>query len=52
MVESQKKLHRGPNGRERVGSWRGGQPSSPNQLEGSRSGVWGAAPAEIEFGAF
>jgi len=24
----------------------------PNQLEDSSSGVWAAAPTEIEFGAF
>ena len=35
-----------------VCSWRGGKWSPPNQLEGSPSGVWDAAPAEIEFGAF
>jgi len=29
-----------------------GQPAPPNQLEDSPSVVWGAAPAEIEFGAF
>jgi len=32
-----------------VWSWRGGNQSPPNQLEGSPSGVWGAVPAEIEW---
>jgi len=53
MVGSGKKLHRGPKGREWVRVLGEGvnQPP-PNQLEDSPSGVWGAAPAEIEFSVF
>jgi len=51
---SRKKLYRGPKGRERgwlLGElW--GQPSPIQPARGLPSGVWGAAPAEIEFGAF
>jgi len=53
MVESRKKAVSRPEGpRAGVGFWRGGSQPTANQLEDSPSGVWGAAPAEIEFGAF
>jgi len=51
MVGSRKKAVSKPEG-PRAGWVLGeGQPAPPNQLEDYPSGVWGAAPAEIEFGA-
>jgi len=53
MVGSLKKaVSRPERPRAGVGSWTGGSQPPPNQLEDSPTGVWGAAPAEIEFGAF
>ena len=52
MVGSGKKLYSGPKGREQVCGLGEGA-ASPHQLgRGLPSGVWGAAPAEIEFGTF